>query len=35
MIANVLPYATGMEFKATVKKSPTEAAIKKAQGYTS
>ena len=33
MIATALPYATGMEFKATVKKSPTESAIKKAQGY--
>jgi len=33
MIEAVLPYATGLEIKATVKKSPSEAAIKKAQGY--
>jgi hypothetical protein len=33
MIEGVLPYASGMEIKATVKKSPSEAAIKKAQGY--
>jgi hypothetical protein len=33
IIEGVLPYASGMEIKATVKKSPSEAAIKKAQGY--
>jgi hypothetical protein len=33
MIESVLPHATVMEIKATVKKSPSEAVIKKAQGY--
>ncbi len=33
MIESVLPHATGLEIKATVKKSPTESAIKKTQGY--
>jgi hypothetical protein len=33
MIEGALPYATGLEIKATVKKSPSESAIKKAQGY--
>ena len=33
MIANALPYATGMEFKATVLKAPDAKLIRKTQGY--
>jgi len=33
LVANALPFAYGHEFSAKVIKSPTEQAIKKAQGY--
>ena len=34
MIENVLPYASGAEFKATVIKAPDAKLIRKTQGYT-
>jgi len=34
MIESVLPYASGLEIKATVKKAPEAKLIRTAQGYT-
>jgi len=34
MIQNVLPFASGAEFKATVLKAPDAKLIRKTQGYT-
>ncbi len=33
MIANALPFASGAEFKATVKKAPDAKLIRRTQGY--
>jgi hypothetical protein len=34
MLENVLPFASGVEFKATVIKAPDNKLIRKIQGYT-